>query len=235
MKQNNILIRAKDILKEKNILQIIHDSTKLIFEYFYYTLFKTRKFIFQEKEFNYFYYPYNATWRNERAIEIPIVWEAVKNCNGKILEFGNVLSYYFSVNYDILDKYEKAKGVINEDIINFKPKNKYDLIVSISTLEHVGWDEKPREPEKILKAIGKLKDILKKDGKMIITMPLGYNTEMDKMIKTGKIKFDRQYFLKRISRDNQWKEIALENIENIEYNKPFRFANLMFIGVTGGK
>jgi len=51
-----------------------------------------------------------------------------------------VLSHYFAVKHDIVDKYEIAPSVVNEDLVNFKPGKKYDLIVSISTLEHVGWD-----------------------------------------------------------------------------------------------
>jgi hypothetical protein len=38
----------------------------------------------------------------------------------------------------VLDKYEQAPGVINEDVVSFSPPQKYDLIVSVSTLEHVG-------------------------------------------------------------------------------------------------
>jgi cyclopropane fatty-acyl-phospholipid synthase-like methyltransferase len=51
--------------------------------------------------------------------------------------------------------------VINEDVVNFKSKKKYDLIVSISTLEHVGWDEKPM---KIPRAIENLKTLITPQG-----------------------------------------------------------------------
>jgi hypothetical protein len=74
-------------------------------------------------------------------IEVPIIYEMVKEAEAygqKVLEVGNVLSHYFHVNHDIVYKYEKAKGVINEDVINFRLPKKYDLIISISTLEHMG-------------------------------------------------------------------------------------------------
>ena len=65
-----------------------------------------------------------------------------KNTSWKnIFEVGSVLSHYFPINHDVLDKYEKGHGVINQDVVDFKPHNKYDLIVSISTLEHVGFDD----------------------------------------------------------------------------------------------
>jgi hypothetical protein len=58
----------------------------------------------------------------------------------------------------VADKYEVSPGVINKDIVEFVPPQKYDLIVSISTLEHVGWNEQPREPTKLLRAIEHLRD-----------------------------------------------------------------------------
>ncbi len=86
----------------------------------------------------------------------------------------------------IVDKYEKAIGVINEDICNFKPSKKYDLIISISTLEHVGFDEKPRDPCKVLRAIENLKSLLAVGGKLVAILPVGYNPYLDELIKSGK-------------------------------------------------
>lgn len=70
-----------------------------------------------------------------------------------MLEVGNVLSHYFPIHHDIVDKYEVCPGVINQDIADFLPQEKYDLILSISTVEHVGWDEQPQEPTKLLQVI----------------------------------------------------------------------------------
>jgi SAM-dependent methyltransferase len=157
-----------------------------------------RTFTFQGETYRYFYHKYNTTWRNERAVEIPIVWKIVKKyMDRNILEVGNVLSHYFSVNHDILDKYEKAKGVINQDVVNFSTAKKYDLIVCISTLEHVGWDETPREHMKILHAIENLKKLLAPKGKIVITLPLGYNPELDKLLKNGKIHFTKRFCMRR--------------------------------------
>jgi hypothetical protein len=143
-----------------------------------YKCFLRGKFIFQGKVYHYFYHPYNCTYRNERAVEIPICWEIVKDARNKgqkILEVGNVLSHYFHVDHDIVDKYEKAIGIINEDVCNFKSSKKYYLIISISTLEHVGFDEEPRDPCKVLRAIENLKSLLAVGGKMVATFPVGYS------------------------------------------------------------
>lgn len=210
---------------------------KLVGTYFIYLIYKLfnslRSFTFQGQRHNYFTHRYSKTWRNERSVEVPVIWEEVKKYQGKrILEVGNVLSHYFTVDHDILDKYEKGKGLINQDVVNFEPRGKYDLIVSISTLEHVGWDEKPQKPRKILKAIRNLKSLLAPKGKIMVTLPLGYNPEMDKMLKKDEIKFTKQYNLKRVSGlTNRWREVEWKKIRNAKYSSPFRNANGLVIGI----
>lgn len=89
----------------------------------------------------------------------------------RVLEVGNVLSNYSSITHDVLDKYESSDGVINEDIICFNHGKQYDLIICISTLEHIGWDEIPREPKKIHTAIKQMKKLLSPMGTIMITTP----------------------------------------------------------------
>jgi len=141
-------------------------------------------FTFQGGTYTQFWHRYNSTWRNERAVEIPIIRGVVRRSPGaRILEVGNVLSHYGPVSHEVVDKYEKAEGVINEDICSYAPLEKYDLILSISTLEHVGWDEEPRRPEKILSAFENLKCLLALGGRIVVTLPLGYNRPMDQWKK----------------------------------------------------
>lgn len=230
-KSVGFLPMTKEILKKKGILYIIW-FVIISFMYPYYKIFKSsRTFTFQGDNFSYFYHIYNTTWVNERTVEVPVIWNIVKNNRGKrILELGNVLSHYFPVDHDILDKHEKADGVINQDMVDFQPSEKYDLIVSISTLEHIGLDESPRTPMKILHAIENLKKCLRPGGTAVVTLPLGYNFEMDKLLKEGKIQFTKKYCLKRISVD-EWIETDWENVKNLKYNDPFPFANGIVIGI----
>lgn len=193
----------------------------------YHRTFKSGTFTFRGQIYNYFYHRYNTTWRNERAIEVPIVRDIVKKYKGKrILEVGNVLPHYFPTQHTILDKYEKASGVINLDVVDFQPAEKYDLIVSISTLEHVGWDEEQREPRKILRALENLKGCSAPGGQIVVTLPLGCNREMDKLLEDGKIRFTEQYCLKQISRGNKWAEVAWDKIRH-----PSPPANAVIIGI----
>jgi len=187
------------------------------------------------KEIFYFYHRHNRTFENERAIEIPIVWSFVQKARtegNSILEFGNVLSHYFGVDHAIVDLYEKARGVMNIDIVDFNLSRTYDLVVSISTLEHVGYDTgEKQDDEKPLRALGKLVSLVSPGGTMVITMPLGYNPNIDSLIKNKPDAFGKLYFLKRISRDNRWEWSCFENVAEAKYGAPFPAANALAIGI----
>jgi SAM-dependent methyltransferase len=215
-------------LKEKGVAFFLNRFFDYLISFWawqYYKMFTPEKiFTLQGNDYKYFYNLYNITWKNERTVEIPFVWDAVQsNQNKNILEVGNVLSWYFPIQHEVVDKYEVAEGVINEDIVDFNPLKKYDLIVSISTMEHVGWDETPREPQKILRAIEQLKRLLAAGGKLIITVPLGYNTALDEYLRDGSIRFTEQYFLKKGLKNPEWNEvnekIALEEVKRNPYKQ----------------
>jgi hypothetical protein len=202
-----------------------------------------REFRFKGESYQYYYHSYNKTWRNERAVEIPICKRLLSQYNKKnILEVGNVLSHYFPCAHTIVDKYEKGSGIINADISEYQTIAKFDLIISISTLEHVGWDEIPKEPEKILKSIEQMKKMLSAGGKIFITIPLGYNSDLQKLIKDKKINFSETAYLKRFSPErksflskspsynNFWKEVSLNDVKDVRYNTPFPGANAILIG-----
>ena len=233
-----LLSHFRKISKEKGILHTTGVGIDRLFNFIYYKKLKRHNstFSFQGHKYHYFYSFINSTWVSERSVEIPIVMEIIKKNQGKkILEIGNVLSHYFKFEHSIVDKYEIANGVINQDVVDFKSKEKYDLIVSISTLEHVGWDETPRDDMKIVRAIENLKSLVRPNGGMIVvTLPLGYNFALDKLLKDKVIQFTEQYYLVRISKGNEWREASWKDVQNAKYAKPFPNANAVVIGIIYG-
>jgi hypothetical protein len=231
---------GKEITKKIGIFEVIRPRAQKITArmnhliHDYNVKFKTPGiFRFQGRTYQYFWNDYNTTSINERAVEVALIWEEVKkHHHNKILEVGNVLSHYFSTGFDVLDKYDYRNGVINQDVVDYKPSKKYDLIVSISTLEHVGWDERPRDNLKIPRAVENLTKCLSQKGKIISTMPLGHNPVMDRLLREDKIPFTGQYYLKRISRDNKWMEIGKEDAVDIRFGYPFHCANGLAIGIV---
>lgn len=236
-KSDMLFSALREEIKQKGILNVIGTLAKILLIFGYYKSFGWfRKFIFQGKRYRYFYHLYNTTWENERSVEIPIVRDFVKkHQSNEILEVGNVLSFYFQVRHDVIDKYEKATGIINEDVIDFRPSKKYELIIGISTLEHVGTGQygKETEPRDILAAIENLKNCLTPSGKIIVTMPVGENPVLDKLLEEKKISFTHQYGLKRIG-SNKWIEAEWKEIMGTKYNYPYIRANAVVIGIIEG-
>ena len=200
----------------------------------YYKLFRSSEtFEFQGKNYHYLFHAYCPTWKNERATMIPIVWNMIQRYrqqNKRVLEIGNMLSYVFKVDHDILDKYEIMEGVINEDAVDFNPPEQYDLIVSIFTLQVVGLEESPREPIKGFRAMQNLKRHLAPGGRMVVLHALGHNYEMDELLKNGMMQFNRQFYLKRIS-CYKWKETTWDDVKDSTYDYSIPTANGVVIGI----
>jgi SAM-dependent methyltransferase len=198
----------------------------------YYQAFRSgRTFALNGHEYRYFYHPYNLAWRNERTVEVPLARDRLLSNHGKaILEVGNVLSHYGESGHEILDRYEEAPGVINEDAVDFQPGRRYDLILSISTLEHIGWDETPRRPARVLAAIDNLRNLLAPGGELFATAPLGYNPEFDSFLRKGELPFDAMYALERIGRTNTWRQKEPDSVLGASYKMSSFRAHAIIVG-----
>ena len=136
---------------------------------------------------SYLVHPYNMTWRNERAVEVPMAMAFVRQATGVGMEFGNVLAHYHRMPEisTVIDKYEVGQGILNVDILDFTPSQPFDFIVSVSTIEHVGLDEPVKEPLKVLRTVDHLRGMLSNTGTMFITVPLGHNPVLDEAVIAG--------------------------------------------------
>jgi hypothetical protein len=215
----------------------------------------SRQFTFRGKTHFYNRIPFNN--RAERAVEIPIAFDFLARQQHKetILEVGNVLQYYENALSDslciryrrIVDKFEVGCGVDNVDIIDLNPGEKYQAIVSVSTVEHVGQSCSPLgqfgEQNKVadleapLKAIAKIYDLLAIGGRALLTVPFGKLTDggwyvqfssdyLDLLVKTYDIPQEALSvgFLKRVARGpgrsnpyQLWVETGAEELSNVCY------------------
>ncbi len=193
---------------------------------------KPKEFLCDGTRYSYFAHGYNRTWNNERAVELPLIGKFVRENRGRrILEVGNVLPHYFKTNHDVLDKYEIGRGIIRKDIVEFQPAQPYDLIISISTLEHVGWDETPREPEKVIHALQHVKSLLAPGANLVMTFPLGYNPVLDEHLFSNLAGFGAVSFLQRTSADPRWMQVDAVTAAKCAYGRPFPFANAIAFSV----
>jgi hypothetical protein len=191
-----------------------------------------RTFELQAARYPYFLHDYNVTWCNERAVEIPIVWAEVRRRRGRrVLEVGNVLAHYFAVDHEVVDKFEKGRSISNEDVATFRGGRPYDLIVSISTLEHIGWDEEPQDGGKIVRAIANLSEQLAPGGRLVATLPLGYNPVMDAQLAAGALPFSRCHYLVRRGMLS-WAETDWQGVAGSAYAERWPGARGLVIGVV---
>lgn len=168
---------------------------------------------------------------NERTVEIALALRRVRQRPGaRILEVGHVLSAYARFDHTVVDKYERGAGVINEDIVDYRPPQPFDLILCISTLEHIGWDETPRDEGKIPRALAAMAAMLAPGGELLVTVPLGYNPILDRYLDEGTLPFTELRFMKRVSADNRWVEAAWAEVRGSKFGTPFACANAIAIG-----
>lgn len=195
-----------------------------------------RGFRLRGERYSYCVGDYNSAWHNERTVEVSIGLHYLDRYRGRqVLEVGNVLGHYTPVTHDIVDKYEHAPSVLNVDVLDFKPEGAYDLIVSLSTLEHVGWDEDVADWPKPIRAVEHLVSLLKPSGTLLATLPLGYNPHVDRALREDAFGFDEVTYLKRISRDNRWREIGKADVGVVRYGRPFPAANVVAVATATGR
>lgn len=175
----------------------------------------------------------NVQLSSERVVEIAYVKNlyTMRKPN-LILEVGNVTRNWFSIqNLVVVDKYEQDSqgSIINEDIEDFESLITFDMIISISTVEHIGYDEEIKDSQKPQRVIEKMIKLLNENGLLIITVPLNYNPAVDNLIKNKIIKFTEMVFLKRLNISNDWKQVGLDEAFNSIYDSPYQYANSIAI------
>ena len=164
-------------------------------------------------------------------IEVPIARSYLEQYDGKdVLEVGNVLSHYFPVAHDTLDKFERGPRIINQDIVEFNPAKQYDLILSISTFEHIGFDDDSdvSSDKKIGEAISACRGMLKPGGKFVMTVPLGYNPNLDRLIRNCELGASSEFYMRRVQKLD-WEPAQKEEALECPYKTRFPYASALLI------
>jgi hypothetical protein len=132
-----------------------------------------------------------------------------------------------------VDKYEDGPGVINEDIVHFAPGRRYGLVVCLSTLEHVGWDEEPQDPDKAPIALRAMSDLVEDGGDMLVTIPVGYHRQLEDHYLGADAPFDDVCLLVKRSRLARWELRPVEERRAISYGAPYACGNAILVGTRG--
>lgn len=169
---------------------------------------------------DYFVHPYHYTWLNERAVEVALTLDLLeRHAGAEVLEIGNVLGHYSNVAHTVVDKYERAPGVLNADVATLDLGRTFDLVLAVSTLEHVGLDEDVLDAAKPARAIERLRAHLKPGGLLWVTHPVGYNLALDQQLRSGELGFTRLRALLREPTRNVWREVPVEQVWETPYDR----------------
>jgi hypothetical protein len=193
-------------------------------------------FQFGGETYAYFLHRYNVTWLNERRVEIPIMRTVLARAGGaRVLEVGNVLSHYdTSLRHTVVDRYERPArdNAYAEDAETFAHGSPYDLVISISTLEHVGQDELPRDDDKIRRTLLHLRNLLSPRGTLVFTAPIGYSAPLDRLVEEGAGFLERRC-LRRLNAKNEWVEADWSEVREVKFHDPYPFANAIVVARVG--
>ena len=169
------------------------------------------------------------TWRTERCVEIALGSRAVKSRRREdVLEVGNVLSFAGVAGQTVVDKYEEGPGVVNVDIVDFDPGRTYELVVSISTLEHVGRDEVPQDLDKASVALERVADL---GAQLLVTIPVGVHPQLESAFLSGP--FDEIVLLVKTGRLARWEPRPVDARSHVRYGTPYACGNGILVGMRG--
>lgn len=180
----------------------------------------------------YVHHRYNRTWLNERAVEVALALEVLdERGGGEVLEVGNVLGHYGRRGHHVVDKYERGPDVDNEDVVGLPLDRTYDLVLSISTLEHVGLDEPVVDPAKVDVAVRRLRSVVRPGGLLWVTVPVGYNHHLDRALRAGDLGLEPVLALRRSSRANHWHQVDLHQVWDARYDRLLYTAHGLVVAV----
>jgi len=191
-------------------------------------------FDFQGIRLQPFYHRRNTTWACERCVEIPLAMHFLKQYPPeRVLEVGNVLSGYFSLAHEVIDKFDHTSSVTRGDVVTFSTDSSYDLILSISTFEHIGFDDaRADSAEMIPAAIRNCRRFLRDAGQLLLTVPIGYNKHLDELIRGGRWGCSREAYMRRTGM-SRWVTSSKMDALSRAYGRPYPYANAIGVFFFG--
>ncbi len=147
---------------------------------------------------------------NERIVEVPFIFKNLpQNNKAKILDVGccetilpiQLASLGYKVTGLDIRPYDLSHpnfSFVQEDICKTKlPPNKFDLIICVSAIEHIGLDTiygKSNQKSSDKKAIKSMFSLLKPGGRLLLTTPVAVEFSQSKFMKIYTQKKIRQHY-----------------------------------------
>lgn len=185
-----------------------------------------KSFVLNGKEYPYFVHRINCGWppfrMTERSVEMALAdeWISARENNPAVIEIGAVTPYYWPCRLkNIVDPADSSSFVTAKKSI-FDVSLAGKKVISISTFEHIGNGEYGLVKDDIL-VVKALDKVFREAEEFFITIPVGYNTFLDKYIFNNIFNRARISFMIRGkgNLDNNWKQVFSHEEANIPYHK----------------
>lgn len=215
---------------------------------------------------NHFQLPYEPFGldQNERVIEIPWALSHFKE-QVRVLEIGPVAAQenYIEMLQHLNIKELHGLDITEKEVPGFKmkfedirgttyPANYFDLVLCISTIEHVGRDNKfynptkefDREESGDIKAIKEMARILNPGGSLLLSVPYGkYNDEgwfvnysekyLSRLIDNSNLKLHEERYFNYVI-GNGWYECDKKDLKEVTYRYGYDYKNKYLIALGSG-
>jgi len=176
--------------------------------------------------------------RTARSVEIALGKLAFERFKGQyILEVGNTLHQYIGGYHLCVDQFDPEQRVIQKDILGFEAFGAFDLVISISTIEHIGYDttyhgNEKKEGWRAVQATRHCYNLMRDGGSLLATWDIGANPFLDLAIEQKVIPFGSYYYLAQDPETLQWSEISQEQLKEREalYGHDRDFSRDLFVG-----
>lgn len=184
---------------------------------------------------------YNMTRHSERAVEVSAalhLYGTARAHGGEVLEIGAVLPHYLrrwpANNHTCVDLYEQGHSIINENVLTWEPPHQYDLIICISTLDHLNG------PMELWLALERMKSWRKPGGLLFVTLPanqpesVGGGPWLDALLRgpgapSHALEASDMWRLDKVDpMQHLWEEVTGTKESPRGYNSPTYFANTVY-------
>lgn len=178
---------------------------------------------------------------SEQIIEYPLVYRYLEPGDKKILDFGgfeSILPLQLSALGHHVTVWDQRKYPFNHTNINVfhgdifedsVPRALFDVVISISTIEHLGLgrycDSINEKPDII--AVRKLWSLVERNGKLLASVPAGkpatqrgYRVYNEKLIRDVFPDIVELEFFRKEGYEGQWRHADSKEIETVEYENP---------------
>lgn len=190
----------------------------------------TGTFRYEGRVYPYLDAKYNGTRINERAVEVPVALDLLNDAV-RTLEVGAVLPHYLpdwpEHGHEVVDLHEECPGVTNADVLEYAPSRSYDLVLCISTLDHL------RDADEVERAVKQMRSWLSAGGRLFATIPAGQPAGvgggpwLDDLVLSGGLGAEVKRMDKVDPARHLWAECPPSE-PPLPYHGPSHFANTVY-------